>query len=256
MGWQSDGRLLGIFIATALMGAVNLYLLFNRGFININFSSSFLKDALKFGIPLLPHTLSNWIRTFIDRFILTYYGGISIVGVYTVGYQVAGVLLVLGLAFNRSFSIRSYQMLKQGGRENKINLVKFTYLYIVIVTIVSALFIACVELFFEFIFPTNYIEAKSISKYLICAFSFNCMYYAVANIAMFHKKTLALSKISITSAIIHMLLSWAFISQNGMLGAGQASIISMGIMFVMTWWLSNDVEKLPWFSIKISKGVL
>lgn len=61
------------------------------------FSIGHLRDALRYGLPLLPHGLSHWTLNLSDRLILAAFVAASTVGVYNVAYQLAapvGVLLI------------------------------------------------------------------------------------------------------------------------------------------------------------------
>ena len=61
------------------------------------FSLSHLRTALRFGLPLLPHSLSHWTLNLSDRLILAAFVAASAVGVYNVAYQLAapiGLILI------------------------------------------------------------------------------------------------------------------------------------------------------------------
>jgi len=54
-----------------------------------------ISTYLKFGLPLLPMTLSHWIVQFSDRYVIGYFMNVSQVGIYSVAYTLGGVTNVL-----------------------------------------------------------------------------------------------------------------------------------------------------------------
>ncbi len=68
MGWQ--GQLAGQAIATILFALLSFAFIYRRGYLNFSFNGTYIKDALHFGIPLIPHSLSWWFRTGVDRILL------------------------------------------------------------------------------------------------------------------------------------------------------------------------------------------
>ena len=66
LGWGWQGRLLGTIITSIVFGLLSIFIIIKRKYITISFNKEYIKDALFFGVPLIPHALggvdNNWYR--------------------------------------------------------------------------------------------------------------------------------------------------------------------------------------------------
>lgn len=85
---------LGIFRAQAIGAAISCMLLVidRSRDISLRFSFSEFKRLFKFGMPIAPEGFLYVILTMSDRYIINYFGALSDVGVYAVGFKLATVL--------------------------------------------------------------------------------------------------------------------------------------------------------------------
>jgi O-antigen/teichoic acid export membrane protein len=63
-----------------------------------------LKKALRYGLPVVPHSIAGIVNDQIDRFVLSAMLGLQAVGVYSMGYRLAGVAMGMTMAQNQAFS--------------------------------------------------------------------------------------------------------------------------------------------------------
>lgn len=61
-----------------------------------------LVAALKFGIPIVPHRFAHWALAFADRAVLALFVSTALVGIYSLGYQVAAVLGLVLTSLNQA----------------------------------------------------------------------------------------------------------------------------------------------------------
>ncbi|GAB1400783.1 hypothetical protein MASR1M66_22380 [Aminivibrio sp.] len=71
---------------------MGLYILLQKKWLSFSFDKAYLAHALRFGIPLIPHSLAGILNTSIDRLFITHMVGIADTGLYTVGYQIGTVI--------------------------------------------------------------------------------------------------------------------------------------------------------------------
>ncbi len=109
MKWE--GQLIGQFVATVLFALISIGFIYRRGYLFFQVQKEYIVDALKFGIPLIPHALSGWLRMGVDRILLTALIGTSATGLYAVGYQFGMIIGVGAMAFNRAYSPYLYKKL-------------------------------------------------------------------------------------------------------------------------------------------------
>jgi O-antigen/teichoic acid export membrane protein len=76
-----------------------------------------LKKALRYGLPLVPHSTAGIINDRIDRFVLNALLGLQAVGVYSMGYRLAGVAMSMMVAQNQAFSPVFIETLQRAERD-------------------------------------------------------------------------------------------------------------------------------------------
>lgn len=243
-GWR--GRVGGIIAAALAFGALSAVLLARRLRHRWLVRREYLRDALAFGIPLVPHSLGNWILTGIDRVFLASMVGIATTGVYAVGYQIGMVVGLFATSFNQAWSPFLFEKLREGSDRTKARIVKFTYLYMVGIAVFAlVLGIAAPPFMAVFVGP-EFQESSAYVFWVSLGYAANGMYLMIAHYIYFVKKTYLLAWITFFAAVVHIVLNYVLIETNGAVGAAQASAGSFAVSFVLTWILAARVYRMPW----------
>lgn len=247
MDWQ--GQLISTTIATITFLIISFIVLYKRGYLKIKVSKEHIKDALNFGVPLIPHALSGWIKTGSDRFIISSALGVGITGIYSVSYQVGFVILVLFAAFSKAWSPYIMSELKQIPTfEKKQEIVIQTYKYFIGFIILSLGYSLFASFLIPIFFGDNFVNSSKYIIYFAIAFAFEGMYLMVVNYIFYTKSTFILSKISITSSILYVLLLYVLIRNYGIIGASISTMVVSIINFLIVWYISNKLYPMPWFN--------
>jgi O-antigen/teichoic acid export membrane protein len=245
LGWE--GQLLATTVATLLFSMISFIFIVKRGYIIFKFNKNDIKDALKFGVPLIPHALSGWVKTGADRVVLMSLLGASSTGVYSVGYQLGMVISIIVTAFNKSWSPYLFKILSNNpSQKQKRELVFYSYIYFVAIFLLAFIVSYILELIIPYFLGEKFLQASGYTLYFSLAFAFGGMYFMVTNYIFFVKKTHILAIITFITALIHIILLYVFITLHGTIGAAEATLISYIITFILTWWLSNRVYAMPW----------
>ena len=105
----------------------------------------FLKDSLKFGVPVMFHSLSMSLISFFDRFIISNYLGLDFLGKYSVAFQLGIILSFIAQAFNKAFVPWLYEKLRDESRNSKLKVVQGTYLIFLIIILSTIFFISILD---------------------------------------------------------------------------------------------------------------
>lgn len=255
MGWI--GRVDGMLAAAFLFGLLSLFLLFKRGYLSIQFSKFYLKEILFFGLPLIPHALSFWIRSGVDRIFITRFIGEAATGLYATGFQFGILISFLTLSFNNAFSPYIFKNLSENDEvqleSNKETLVRITYLCGGMLLIFCLFFTVFSNFILTHFFSENYIKAKDFVFWAILSQTFQGLYLLFVNYIFFAKKTKSLAFITFGSAILQVFLSLFMIPRFGAIGAAYSTVIVSFITFVAVAIYSANVYKMPWFTTRIIK---
>ena len=243
-GWE--GRVTGTVAAAIIFGLLSMVFIYKRGYAVFNYSVEHIKDALKFGIHLIPHQMALWMRSGVDILLITSIVGVSQTGLYNVGFQFGMVVGIFAHAFNNAYSPYLYEKLKNITPEIKKNLVKFTYMYFIGIVIFAML----LSTFFIWLIPhflgEKFQGASQYIYWISLAYAFQGMYMMVVNYIFYAKKTHLLSMVTISTSIFHVVLSYTLIHHYGAIGAAYASVVSFLLTFVLVWRISSRVVEIPW----------
>lgn len=250
MNWE--GQLLATAIGTLLFSVISFVFIIKRGYLIFQPNKEHIKDALKFGVPLIPHALAGWVKTGADRVVLMTVMGATTTGIYAVGYQIGIIISVLVTAFNKAWSPYMFNTLSNGPtEENKKKIVLFTYIYFVTVLLFAVCFAYVVELLIPYFLGEKFTESTDFIIYFAVAFAFQGMYLMVGNYILYTKNTHILAYITFSTSVLHVGLLYVFINNSGAIGAAQASVISFAVTFFATWILASRVYEMPWRTWRI-----
>ena len=247
-GWE--GRVSGMVVATVSFGVLSMFFIFKRGYATYTFSKKYILDALKFGIPLIPHRFALWLQAGIDILFITAIVGVSEAGLYSVGLTFGMIVVIFGRAFNNAFSPYLYEKLSNPSFDTKRDLVKLTYLYFIGI-IIFAMFLSTLFIWLlPYIIGEKFQEAAKYIYWISLAGAFQGMYFMVVNYIFYVKKTHLLSMVTVTTSLFGAGLSYILISYFGAIGAAYASVVTFFLTFIFVWKLSSKVYSMPWFQIQ------
>jgi len=248
MGWE--GRLIAVSIASIIFGILSFSFLIKRQYLYFKLNISYIRDALKFGLPLVPYALSAWIRTGVDRVFLIMLISPSATGIYTVGFQIASVIMVIITAFNKAYTPYLYEQLKEISEKQKLILVRYTYMYFIGLLILASILSLAAPFIVKFLLGKEFMASQEFVTLIAFGFAFYGMYSLVVNYVLYTKKTIFLSFITFSTGLLHVGLSYSLISYNGIMGAAQATIIVSFLTLIFVWWYSQKIYPMPWFGRK------
>lgn len=243
-GWR--GRIYGQTIALVIFAVLSIIILFKNRWVTISFNKSYIKNSLEFGVPLIPHALSGSIISMTDRFFITSMIGLAATGVYTVGYQVGSIVNILAISFNNAYVPWLYERLKKNENTTKTKIVKFTYVYFVIIVLIAISLGIIAPYALKVFLGKSFNESSIYVIWVALGYAFNGMYLMVVNYIFYAQKTKYLAIVTFLTAVINIILNYFFIRENGAIGAAQATTITFSIKFLVVWILSNKVQKMPW----------
>jgi O-antigen/teichoic acid export membrane protein len=249
--WQ--GRLLAITIASVLFCLAAFYTVHKRDYTHWSFKMEFIKEALKYGVPLVPHTLSGIFITGIDRFFINYMVSVSATGIYVIGYQVGMIIGLLARSFNQAWSVVLFKKLKENNFLAKVGIVKFTYIYFASIIGIALLWSWLAPYFLNFFVGSDFQAAYKYVFWIALGYAADGMYYMVANYIFYSGKTYIITLITVIAAALNICLNYLLIKKIGPLGAAIATTICFFLSFLLTWIFAAKVVSMPWSFWRFNK---
>jgi len=242
-----EGRLYGIFITYLFFLAMAVFVLLRNHYLTRFIKKTYIKDALLFGIPLIPHMISGPVIQFSDRFFITHYAGLAEAGLYNVGYQIGVALGLITFAFNQSYVPYLYENLSSLTERKKQTLVLQSYLIMGGFLLGAFALQLVAPLLFKWFIHPRFHEALRYVNIVAIGSAFGGMYYVVANYIFYEKKTKMLALITFCNALLSITLNSLLTRKYGALGAAWTYTITSFFVFISVWILSMKVFPMPWF---------
>ncbi|QDQ25726.1 oligosaccharide flippase family protein [Chitinimonas arctica] len=246
LGLTWEGRLIGISMASVLLMLVALFCLRHGAWIKFPYNRTYALDAMRFGVPLIPHVIGGMLIVMVDRVMISNMLGVASAGIYMVAMQVGMVLGLLIDSFNRAFAPWLLESLKSQDAERDRQIVRFTYLYFIIVVVAALLIGAIAPILLSWLVGAEYQSAASSVVYITLGFAFSGMYLMVTNYVFFAGKTAGLAIITCAAGMFNIMANFYLLKVNGIVGAAQAFMLSQLAIFICTWWLAQRSRGMPW----------
>ena len=206
MGWF--GCILAQLLCVCLFGLIGFILFLQMGCLTLP-EKNYWKMILLWGIPLIPHLSTGFIRFGCDRYIVNHFYSVEDVGYFSFAITLTTAIVMIGSGFNDANSINIFETLGNNDytSNDKISILgqqkkKIFSVYLISSILVS---ISC-YLLVPFFLPQY---APAMKYFIILAlYGFlQCVYFLYTNFLFFFKKTKRLMIISFTCALLHLLLS-------------------------------------------------
>jgi len=253
MAWR--GQIIGQLLAGVLLFFVTLFFLYKEGYIKHGLNKIYIKNALFFGLPLILHVIGPSLVNLSDRIMITKFVSISETGLYSVGYQVGAVIGLLQNSFNLAWVPWFYEQLKTDKEQQKLKIVKFTYLYFLFLLVLVVLFSIIAPLIFKYLLGKAFTSAYIFVFWIALGFAFNGMYKMVVNYIFFIQKTYIIGFITIIIALLNIILDYFTIKHFGSIGSAYGCAAAFFIQFVLIWIVSAKMYKMPWFYFLKAKKI-
>ncbi len=246
---QIEGRVLGILFAAAFFSIIGFLSLIRNKLVSPKVCKIYLKDAIKFGVPLIPHTIGFFLILGVDRAFISHKLGLESAGIYMVAVQFSLAASIILNGINKAFSPWLFNILNRDLYTEKLKVVRITYLmyFLISCAVVLSFFISGPLV--NFVVGPDYLDAAIFVPLLILGQGIKGFYLLVTNYMFYEKKTEIISFITITTGGINVILLTFAIDLFGIHGAAYSFIFSISIQWLTTWYFANKYVKMPWSSI-------
>ena len=250
IGWI--GRIYGMLIATVSLGFFSLILLYKRGYLSGKLSRACFISILSFSLPLIPHGLSFWLKSGVDKLMLTNICGMDMNGYYSVALTFGAIVSVIITSISNAFVPYLYKKLSMIDldRENTIveqkKIVKIIFLLllsILLFVIISFLFS---YYFIVLAYPISYFRSLEFLPGIMITQLFNGFYTMFVCFIHYTQKTKILGAITFLFSLFQIALGYYFIITIGAVGSVISSAIVALLTFVFVSIYAMKIYKLPW----------
>lgn len=247
------GRVFSMFFINILFASLSYFYLKKNNLIIFCFNKSKFIHALKFGSGLIPHVIGGSLILLTNRFFITKMVNISETGQFAVAAQIASILSFFTLSFNNAYVPWLYKKLKLNSISDKIKIVKFTYLYLLLLLVFGVILYFVTPIMFSLFINSKFYYAQKFVPWIILGYVFQGGYFMVTNYIFYSEKTYIIATITIIIGLINIPLNYFCILNYGSLGAAISFATIFLLFFITTWLVSSKVYYMPWLLFKSKK---
>jgi len=244
LAWE--GRLIGISAGIVLLGFAAVLSLVRSGYFKPVPSRDYIFNALKFGLPLIPHVLGGMLLATVDRVLIANVIGVAETGIYMVAVQIGLGVYLLADACNRAISPWHLEALKKNDAAIDMRIVRYALLYFAGLIILALGLGLAAPWVLPILVGPAFADAASLIWLIALGQAFGGMYFFVSNIVFYRNRTFSLSTITISCGLFNAGLSFVLLQVVGLEGAAQAYLIAQVLMFISAFALSQRLRPLPW----------
>ena len=192
-------------------------------------------DAMfRYGAPLIVQSLASFVLVFSDRFFLRHFASLSEVGIYSLGYKLAGIvaLLVSG-PFSMTWSWQQFELAKQENPQQQLARVQ-SYQLFVCVFVGLGISILARDLL-RIMSPNAYWSAARIVPLIALSYVLANLRPVLHTGILVQQATHSLASISIVVAVANLALNYLLIPRYHAMGAALATVLSYTLSLILSY---------------------
>ncbi len=246
--YLNDEKYYGKVYAQIFIGLVIFILVFRSLIIEFGTHYNFhsVLEALKFGIPLLPHMLSGFILAFFDRIIINQLVNTQATAIYSLAYNIGMIVHVVVMSLNKTWSPFFYKELNEA-RYEKINIK--AKLHSNHVTFASFFLVLLSTELLKVLAPSSYSEGLILIPIIVLSYNFLFLYTLFSSYSFYRKKTYLISIGTIIAMIVSVSLNYALMPRFGYQIAAFITlftyIILFGVHYLNAKYILKEVYTIP-----------
>ena len=215
-----------------------------------------LRVYLKWGIPLIPNDLILWIINTSDRYMVSYFLGAASTGIYNAAYNIGQyasfALTPLGVVLYPNV-VKTYH---EGRQDETRRYLKYSTKYLLMVAIPSAFALSVLAKPLLILLTSDeFISASSVVPFVAFGVILYCFYLIGFYIINTVNKTPIIIRILAAAAGLNIILNLILIPRMNLIGAALATLLSYGLMGVLTLILTRRYLKFDLNPVFIAKSV-
>ncbi|MCG8607991.1 oligosaccharide flippase family protein [bacterium] len=220
---------------------------------SLSFDRQILGASFRFGFPLIFAGLSNMLLVMGDRYLLRWLVDYEEVGLYNLGYKIAGILNVFLIQpFMLTLLPLAYKVYQEPGDKRYLSKMMT---YFVLALLMAGLAIASFsrEVIEIFALEQDYWPAYTIIPLITLAYVFSGA-KSVAAISLYLKsKTEYVAYTTMVAVILNIGLNLFLIPRHGMQGAAIATVITFIFLYFVVCLASQRFYRIPFENLKLLK---
>jgi len=188
------------------------------------------KCMLQYSVPHIANTIAWWVNNASDRYIVTWFCGIAVNGIYSVGYKIPSILNVVQNIFGQAWGISAVKNFDS--KDDDGFFLKTYNLYNTGMIVSCSFIIAFTKVIARFMYAKDFYDAWYYSPMLLIASVFGAMSGFLGGIFGAKKEAKVFAKSTVIGAITNVILNFFLVYLFGAIGAAIATLISYFVVWL------------------------
>lgn len=245
-GWRG---LIGAWtISTVTIGILSFIAIIKKHYYHPVFDLKEVKILVLFSYPLVWNLLGGSIIGLSDRIFIKHFLGESQVAYFVLGYSLSMGLVLFSESFNKVWTPWFYKNIYTASLTQKQNIVKYTYGYILFLSVcaIGSFFVA--KLVILYFLPKEYLDSLNILAFINSALFLNAISTLFLPYFIASGNTKVIGRLIILVALINVLLNALLVPTYGIKGAAIATLISFSLklFLLLLYYQVKSVRPMPW----------
>ncbi|AKB23625.1 Polysaccharide biosynthesis protein [Methanosarcina sp. MTP4] len=233
MGFGLFGVISAVLIVQGLLFIISTYKIVSQiGFGIPKFNQ--IGEYLKYSAPLTPNSLIRWITDSSDRYMVSYFLGLSQVGIYSASYAI-GSLIQLFITPIQFILFPELSRLFDEGKSDEVKVYLGNSMKYFLLIAIPAVFglSALAKPMLEILTTQEFISGSIVIPFIALSGLLSGIFQIVINITHLVKKTKFNLYIHIFAALLNIVFNFLLIPSIGIVGAAIATLISYTLMVIV-----------------------
>ena len=189
-----------------------------------------VRELLRFSLPMVPTTVCWLITDLSDRYLVTYYCGEAINGIYSAAYKIPSIVNLLSSVFMMAWQFSAVtQSSDEDGCREFYNKIYGGFLSLMVVGAAGLILFS--DVLTGMLFNVAYAGASFYMPTLLAAAAVESIVAFLATVYLVKKKTMHSFVTAISGAILNVALNVVLIPSLGAIGAALATLASYLLVF-------------------------
>lgn len=260
-GFSVSG-IVGGSLVSAVVAVGILVVLLKKEIRPSDFNPGVLRPLFISGMPLMLISLTSWVMNLSDRYFINHFIDAKEVGLYSLAYNIVGVLAFVNMISTQSVPIYLFKVREENRQLGEHLQTEMLRYYTVITSLVTLLLSLFAFEVITLLAPDEYIGAKKFVPLLAFSYvflgGFDIMHVGIANAKKFNYLLVCFG----SSCLLNTLLNFLLIPKYAGMGAAAATAISYFLLMILGNVYSQKTYFMKWHyttpivSIVVMTGLL
>jgi O-antigen/teichoic acid export membrane protein len=254
LGWNWQGRLLGMLLGAAGVCAVCLFgLAIRLGLLRFIWSSAAMGELLRFGVPLIPHVLGGWVMTMSARLYLNNMASVADTGLFSLAFNLVTPLSMLIGALNNTYYPWLFGKLSNPASTDPVRLCRGLMIAAGVLLSSGLAFGFLAVQALPYIAGTEFQAAGPYVFWLSLTAAFSGVYFIFGNFVVYSKRTSLMTwRADFLGGLVVLSLCPVLILWIGPIGAAVANCLGYVVTTVGCITAARIAHPMPWKQAIIS----